>query len=220
MDEFEVFIENNTKTLKYLEVFCAFNGNEDDMNKKSSQRFLKIIKKSVNLVHFSTSLGMFDKYLTQDWAQIANNCKQLKSLKVCLEFNRSLQLNNEILSTLRGLKRLEVLLIDRSRPRNDIIKDLSVYHELTHLSIKSLYYCLTPFEESMLSEIDINFPKLKSLTIYCPFIASQRTAQILTGLSSLETIDLDVENEEIIPEIKRQLIQNCKKFKSFKTIQL
>ena len=205
---FELFIENNTKTLKHLKVSGYYN-------EVSTKRFLKIITKSVNLVHFSTDLGMFDKYLIQEWTQIANNCKQLKSLKVSLNhstLNQSLRLNDERLSTLRGLKRLEVLSIDLSGPRNDIIEDISTYHELTHLTVHSLY----EFQESILTDIDINFPKLKSLTIDCPMIASEWTAQVLSRLSSLETIELRIENEGIRSQIERQLIKNCKHFKSFK----
>ena len=97
------------------------------------------------------------------------------------------------------------------------LKPSKDFHGLTHLSfnIYSNDYDNTS-KETILTDIDINFPKLKSLSIWCPFTASEWTAQVLTKLSKLENISIAVNNREIIPEIERLLIQNCRKLKSLK----
>ena len=140
---------------------------------------------------------MFDEYLIQEWAQIANYCKQLKSLKVSLISNESLRLNDEILSTLRGPETIGSSFLRFTSDLRNTIKDISDYHELTHLSVKPHYNCFeSPFEESILTDIVINYPKLKSLTISPPYTASERTAQSLSQLSDLETLYLNIENKE------------------------
>ena len=98
------------------------------------------------------------------------------------------------------------------------IQDLKGLEGLTHLSLGIIQYpnfTHQYFKETILTDIDINLPKLKYLKIDCPFNASEWTAQLLTRLSNLQTIELKIENNSMIDIIKRQLIQNCKKFKKF-----
>ena len=158
------------------------------------------------------------------WKQIANNCKQIKSLRLRIEVNESLRINEELISILKQFKQLKRLKLDFSEDLEyDQLfefypfKDLKVLEGLTHLRIRGLsyniYYCI--FNEKILTDIDINFPKLKSLEIDCPFIASEWTSQVLSKLTSLQTIELEISNDEISPEIERQLIDNCKYFKHF-----
>ena len=98
-----------------------------------------------------------------------------------------------------------------------VLEPSKEFHGLTHFSF-SVYSDDNSFDEKLLTEIDINLPKLRSLKIDCPFIASEWTPQMLSKLSNIETIELNIRNREFRPEIERQLIKNCKKFKCLKIL--
>ena len=212
LNSFELFIENISKTLKHLDIVYL----QDD--KQSVTKLLQIISKSINLIHLGIEnfFTITDNSLIYYWNEIAINCKQLKSFKCRLNYNESLRLNEELVSILKRLKRLDLefsnvgrnyfLKLDNFRP----IKDFNVLKGLTNLSIR----CNKPFSETILTDIDIKLPKLKSLRIISPFTASEWTSQVLTKLTNLETIELKIKNLKIIPKIERQLILNCRKFKS------
>src|ERR1700712_1455608 len=68
-------------------------------------------------------------------------------------------------------------------------------------------------KESLLTDIGFNLPKLQSLIILTSdldFNASEWTADILSGLSRLETISLSVNNVMTKNDIESKLIKNCK----------
>ena len=213
---FELFIENNAKTLKHLDIYAV----EID-DKEYERKLLKIITKSINLVHLGLVLshGMTDNSFTNYWTQIAIKCKQIKSLETNLRYNERMRLNENI-SKFKSIKRLDLSLNGISSTDDQhfhIIQNLTNLKQLTHLSLCERFDLSIngTIDETILTDIDINFPKLQSLTIVCRFIASEWTPQILSRISSLETIELDIENREMKPEIEKQLIQNCKKFKRF-----
>ena len=213
---FELFIENNAKTLKYLEI--NFLGIDD---KEYERKLLKIITKSINLVHLEVNLshGISDNSFTNYWTQIAIKCKKIKSLKTDLRYNERMRLNENI-SKFKSIKRLDLKLYGISSTDDQhfhIIQNLTNLKQLTHLSLCERFdHTINgTIDETILTDIEINFPKLQSLTIVCRFIASEWTPQTLSRISSLETIALNIENREMKPEIERQLIQNCKKFKRF-----
>ena len=152
--------------------------------------------------------------------EIAINCKQIKSLNICLKQYESLRLNDGILKQFKQLKRLKIKFWEiPNNPLNEFrpSQDLNGLQGLTHLNI-SVNDWPQNFNESILLDIDINLPKLQSFTINSKFIASEWTALVLSRLSNVETIGLRIRNHEIIPEIERQLIQNCKHFKNFEII--
>ena len=212
LNSFELFIENNTKTLKYLDIRCTrFNDEE------SVKSLLKIISKTINLVHLSIDIWnymLIDDSLIDYWTEIPINCKQLKSLKFRLNYKEILRFKEELFSLFKRLKRLELFFTYHFQSFQ-LFKGLKKVYGLTHLT---LYVCSDSFDDTLLTDIDINLPKLKSLKIRSPLIASEWTAQILTRLTNLEKVQLNIVNKEIGPEIERQLIQNCKKFKNFKII--
>ena len=88
---------------------------------------------------------------------------------------------------------------------------------LTHLSINGLnyseYYCT--FKETILTDIDIKFPKLKYLSIDAPIRASEWSAQVLSKLSGLEIIKLTLLNIDYQDNLVIQLSKNCKHFIKF-----
>ena len=106
LDSFVVFIENNTKTLKHLDIF---SNNKFDY--KRDEKLLKIIMKAEYLVHLSFDLCFvfYEKSITDYWKEIAINCKQIKSLKLCLKVNENMRINKELLSILKQFKRLKRL---------------------------------------------------------------------------------------------------------------
>ena len=227
LNSFEIFIENNTKTLKHLEI-NRFRGN----SKEDIEMLLKIITKSINLVHLSLDFGfLINQKFANYWKEIAINCKQIKSLKIKPKIKENLrlreeveenrQLNDEIVSVLKqfnGLKRLDLEIMDTDYPDDQLdqfITDLKHLNGLTHLRLNFRFYCYHIFNEKILTDIDINFPKLKYFVFNRPFIASEWTAQVFSRLSCLESIYLPISNKEMRPEIERQLIKNCKHLKRF-----
>ena len=68
LDSLEVFIENNRKTLKHLDIDCY--------NNASAERLLTIISKAINLVHLSIgkSSPIDDNSFINYWKRIAINC--------------------------------------------------------------------------------------------------------------------------------------------------
>ena len=214
LNGFEAFIENNAKTLKKFEITSNMN------NKEIAIKLLKSMKKSINLVHLGFDLmnGITDNSLTKYWNQLSINCKQLKSLKSRLQYNERMRLN-EIIPKFKAIKRLDLTLNalhDMDDQPFRTIKDLTNLKELTHLTLD--VYTKNTFDETILTDIDINFPVLQSLKIKCPIIASEWTPKLLSRLKNLETIELNIKNYEVVPEIETKLIQNCRKFKRFNQI--
>ena len=108
VNDFEVFIENNTKILKHLDIGC-----DENIDKKSIERVLKVITKSVNLFHLGieSEFDITDKSLTNYWNEIAINCKQLRSLSIGFLKNEGLLINGGMLSILKKFKQLKRLKI-------------------------------------------------------------------------------------------------------------
>ena len=168
LDSFEVFIENNTKTLKYLDIY--FEEKIDD--EQSAIKLLEIITKSKNLVHLNIyfEININEQIFINCLNGISINCQQIKSLKLSLEVNESLRLNDELLSILqkfKQLKRLDLHLIYRGLNETiqyHPIEDFLEFNGLTHLTLNIFvaFVELIPNEE-ILTDIDINLPKLKYL---------------------------------------------------------
>ena len=162
-----------------------------------------------------------DKSLDNYWKRIAINCKQIKSLKLNIGVDESLLINDSILSILKQYKRLKRLNLQLYHKHSEEpffsiypLKDFKGFEGLTHLSIAYPLSTKT-FYETILTDIDINFPKLQYFKICCPFRAGKWTPQVLSQLSDLQTIELAIKNEKTIPFIERHLIRYCKHFKKF-----
>ena len=227
LDLFKLFIENNLNTLKYLDINIKYiNINSCKINKKENvEMLLKIITISKNLIHLGIEINfeLFDESFIDYWNEIAINCKQIKSLKLYFLVKQNMRLNDEILSILKQFKRLKRLDLRlyyislSERVSYYPIKYFNGFEGLTHFSFE-LGYFHNPMVETFLEDIDIIFPKLEYFTINYPFIASEWTAQMLSKISSLKTIELRIENFKIIPQIERQLTNNCKHFSKFSLI--
>ena len=220
LDSLELFLENNSKTLKHLDI-----SSHKTFDNIIDNKLLKIITKAKNLVHLNLDFWSVikDKIFINYWIEIAINCKQIKSLKLLLRINENMRINKELLSILKQFKRLKRLDLHLFNFKNEFYKTVEDFHPfkdlkglegLTHFS----FDWLDPknlIEETFLTDIDINFPKLKTLKFNNPFVASEWTAQVLSRLSCLERIYLFIRNLEIETQIERQLIKNCKHFIKF-----
>ena len=217
LDSFETFIENNAKTLKYLDI-----GSYEIRDKKSAERLLKIVTKAINLIHLGIHIEfrVFDKSFANNWKEIAINCKQIKSLRLRLKNNENLRINDSLISILKQfkrLKRLDLNLFLEDSIGSDFhpFEDLKGFEGLTHFTLRFDENIDDESNESFLTDIDINFPKLKYLEIFNHFNPSVWTADVLSRLTNLEVVFLMIGNCEVRPQIERQLIKNCKKFRVF-----
>ena len=224
LDDFEIFIENNAKNVKHLDIRIGDIGDELDYHGGSInwvKRLLKVISKSINLVHLKINVSRetIDNSFINYWEEIPINCKQIKSLNIRYYNYNNFRLNKNIFLILKSFKQLKRLDIKFGK---NLFKELIEFHpiqdlkglkRLTHLSISGLSREFEAFDETILSDIDIIFPKLQSLKIDISFYASEWTAQVLNRLTFLRKVELTIKNPEIISEIKRLLVQNSKKLK-------
>ena len=126
---------------------------------------------------------------------------------------KSLRLNDEFISVLKQfkqLKRLDLHSYYKGRYESPVdyhpLEDFEELNGLTHLRIEIMVFAVQFIpKEEILTNIDINLPKLQYLKINCPFIASEWSAKVLSKLSYLETIELKIRNQEFGLEIERQL---------------
>ena len=137
MNDFQVFIERNAKTLKHLTIYC-----EEDFE-ESRKTLLCIITKAINLVHLGiNNIDMItDQLLANYWKEIAIKCKQIKSLRLDINENKNMRINGETLSILKQFKRLKRLdFVTESRGiALNLIQDFGEgFKRLTHLHI----FCL------------------------------------------------------------------------------
>ena len=200
LNSFEIFIENNAKTLKHLDI--SFNGYESE---NIINNLMKVIEKSINLVH----LTIHNRFKLESISfanfceRIAINCKQIKSLKLNLELDikESHRLSQELLPNLKQLKRLELEL--NSDIYYQIFNVLKGLDGLTHLilHIKDTNITVLKNEFSNELNIGINLPKLKYLRINCPNIESECKEQVMSQISINEKIALRITNHNT-PERK------------------
>ena len=122
---------------------------------------------------------------------------------------------DKMLCSLRQFKHLKRLNLRIHEVKLFSFKEFKGFEGLTHLTIAlSLRNSITWYEypESILTDIDINLPKLRSLTLSARIIASEWTADILSRLSSLETIHIAfLLDERIRAQIETKLIEKCKR---------
>ena len=159
---------------------------------------------------------------------MANNCKNLKSI-VC-DFDIDCQ-NPDIRQFFLKLKAfpLKRLNLRFFFFNNEVEDNIDVnqlfsfelfkgFSNITHLS---LYFNLRQtLKESILKEIDINLPKLQYLEISDRFDTTPegvtQMADILSRLSRLETIELEVKSGVDLRPIEDQITEKCRKIKEIK----
>ena len=224
-NDFKVFIGRNGERLKDLSLGCGLSDEREF-------HLLDVITKCPNLVHLSIRyLPLITDKFAKHMRRIANECIQLKSLKINQKLNlNDIKDNDQFLSTLKHFKRLKRL--DITVEIEEVLSKytctdmftfeaLEGFDELTHLNIKIRspeWYIPIEFPETFLEGIDTYLPKLQSLTYSgIELSLSRASADILCRLSRLETIDLQIINKQKIPDyIESKLIEKCPKIKSIK----
>jgi hypothetical protein len=95
-----------------------------------------------------------------------------------------------------------------------LIKSLNTgFKNLTHLTLDfNNYYKV--FSETFIEKIVINLPKLQNLIIKNPLNVTKGTADVLSRLSKLETLELYIWKDSKL--FKNQIMKNCRKIKSIK----
>ena len=153
INSLKIFIENNTKTLKHLDInfqsVYEMTDNSDNEEENVEQRvenfneLLEVITKAKHLIHLKFNSMITQKIFTNYWNRIAINCKQIKSLELYLKLDESHRLNDEIFSTLKQfnrLKRLNLKIIYCGRPPDGpnfkSFEDFKGLEGLTHLSVR------------------------------------------------------------------------------------
>ena len=185
---------------------------------------------------FPSLQNLRDLFITfVDNQEIKGMCDSLKQIAIKCPKLKRLVLNNSIVSlrnisevkqlfqTLKAfpsLKRLYIILMDRTglQTTNDwfsfeLFKGFP--QQLTHLS---LGFCEKPINESILKDIDIYLPKLQYFVFHTPHKTDTKgmtqTADILSRLSSLQTIKLEFEEGVDYQPIKAMIIEKCLKIKT------
>ena len=225
LNNFKVFIQRNAETITHLDI----NRNwMDEPQHHYYKELLTIVSNLKNLVHlkiwseFCINDNLFAKQLTQ----IAVNCNQLKSLAISYKLELKDDTNVDHFSPLiqfKRLKRLDLHFVKESDSLSDSLKsnqffpfkELKPLSELTQISflIDDFSYDWSELSQTILTDIDINFPKLQSLIIGMNMNISEQIVVILSRMTELQSIELFLDNDEDIEEISSQLYKNCKKLR-------
>ena len=192
---------------------------------------LKNISNLKHLIHFHFDIhfGKNDKRFYILLKQMANNCKNLKSIECGFDINDKNSDVKELLSQLKTfpLKRLNLRfgLVDNEENFVDIdvnqlfsLELLKGFSNITHLSLRFGFYSGPTLKESILKEIDINLPKLQYLEIYNTFEITaeevKQMAEILSRLSRLETLKLRFKTGVDFKPIEEKITEKCRKIRN------
>ena len=223
----QIFIDN-FPTLTHLSVYF----NSDDEN--AIYNSLKNISNLKHLIHLSFRVK-FINYIRPRYnnricgllKSMANKCLNLKSI----EFNYYIYYKNSdikyLFSQLKAfsaLKRLNLWLyfcknnIDVNQLFSfELFKGLS---NITHL--KLCFGCTQTLKDSILTDIDINLPKLQYLEIIDVFYTTPKgvtqLANTFSRLSRLETIQLYFTSKVNLKPIENEIIKKCRKIRKIKII--
>ena len=157
--------------------------------------------------------------------QMAKNCQNLKSIECHFVFNDENLDIKQFLFQLKAfpLKRLNLWLICINNKIEDSIDVNQLFsfelfkgfENITHLSLRLSRFSLN---ESILQEIDINFPKLQYLEIDYPFDTTPegvtQMAEIVSRLSRLETLKLWFKSGVDFKPIEEQITEKCRKIRT------
>jgi hypothetical protein len=142
-----------------------------------------------NLIEFDfwCNYGLNNKFFAHSLHRMAHNCSQLKSFGCHLTFNSENVLKfSKLLSNFKGFKQLKRMRHHFESPSSELdstlesnkfffFKAFKGFESITHLTV-----CVNPsnlvFNDSFLTDIDKNLPKLRYLLIDNELKATQRTA--------------------------------------------
>ena len=208
----QTFIDNFPK-------LTHFNVVNNSIDGKAIYKPLKNISKLKHLIHFKLQIpfGKNNKQFCDLLKQMANNCRNLKSIGFRFNINDQNPHIRQLLSLLRAfpLKRLDIIFVGNDIDVNQLFSFelFKGFENITHLSV----YFNQILNESILKEIDINLPKLQYLEITYEFDTTPeaviKIADILSRLSRLERLKLWFESGVDFKPIKKQIVKKCRKIR-------
>ena len=207
-------------TLTHLNVFINFVVQNDFKS-------LKNISNLKQLIHFKfvESLMRSNERFCGLLKQMAKSCPNIKSI-VCCFSNDGLNSFKQLLSHLKAfpaLRRLNVitdLLIPGTDDNTDVNQWFSFelfkeFVNITHLRLG--FNIISIFNKPILKEIDIYLPNLQYLAIDNQFDTTPegvtQMTDILSRLSSLETLKLVFKSRVDSQLFKEQIIEKCRKIR-------
>ena len=222
----EVFIGNHANTITHLSII-HHSGLWEDME-ENIYRLVEMIKRAKILTHLTLiwdiNQGFYFEIYKIYLRQLAEECTHLKCLQIQYQFD-SFEDRGEFyvdlispLDYFKGLKRLGMCF--RRGCHSQYLFPNSSFHvfkELYHLIIR-FETGLETLNEEIFEDIDTCLPNLRSLTVLNRIEATEWLGDILSRITSLVSLDINVRNESIMSYIERKLIANCKRFKRLKRI--
>ena len=212
LTDFQEFVEIS-KSLTHLTIDLVLS---DDIVLeflfKQISRLTHLIELKVNMRYKVADIWLIDAL-----KQIAINCQNLKSLtfgRIDTEFSETESIFNE----LKNFKRLQRLSINNIKYDsgielilNNCLKQMK---DLTHF--KLTFYKTTDFqiEETLLSDLNQYIPKLRNLVLRNKMQVSIGMADILSRLSYLESIEMNVTDQLTASIIETKIMEKCKRIKS------
>ena len=170
------------------------------------------ISKLKQLIHLkiATNDGLNQSSHFEALKLLLDNCLHLKSISFhvrCVPFIHSV--NKQFWIQLNRLKRLSLWSTDFHVSDIFTFELFEGFNQLTHLAVVSPdHYYSQPVCDTILIGIDRNLPKLKNLTIGLRLKASKWSAEILSRISTLETITIFTTNKSGADHIKAKLSQH------------
>ena len=229
-----LYDENSDYLLKFIQ-------NNHDVEKLSvnldindpfyANSILMELSKLKNLFHFSfTNFSLNEELFDEALTRMAVNCSQLKSIVCRLKtYSKNYYEINELLSPLKQFKHLKSLdlsfelSISDDQNINSVnlsknsIKPLTGFEGLTRLTLSFNGYSTNIIEEIVFN-ILITLENIRFLDIKTPFYPTRRTANMLSQMSQLELVKINMAGIFLLPSqwehIENKLLESCKYIKS------
>ena len=219
----QTFIDKIPK-LTHLEVFI------DSEDENAIYKSLKNISKLKHLIHFCFH-NDFEENNTKFWGllkQMANNCKNLKSIECGFVINDQNSEIRQFLSQLTAFPALKRLNLWFYSVNNEVEANIDVnqlfsfelfkgFSNITHLTLGFNWTKISYLIESTLEDIVINLPKLQYLEIIDTFDTTPeaviKIADILSRISRLQTLKLNFKSGVDYKPIEEQITKKCRKIK-------
>ena len=200
-------IENN-KCLTHFTIFLYI------YDSKSEDAILRHMTALDQLVYLKISNR--GKTIINVLRQLSTKCLKIKSLSI-ESFDASSALISSFVTQVKRFKRLERLgfhlfiqTYEDFQPFNEYLKGME---SLTHLSVDLVFG--KHIENDLLKDIDICLPKLRVLCLRnFSLKVSEQTIDSLGRLSTLQSLELNVNNIFIRESIVNKVEKNCKNIKT------
>ena len=212
LNSFQEFVENN-KSLTHLKLYLVLRDeNVLQFLFKQISRLTELIELKVKMHYNMTYIWLIDAL-----KQISMNCSNMRSLKIdriYTEFSET----ESIFKELKNFKRLQRLTINDIWYHSGIELILNncfkQMENITHLRLG--FYNSNDFliKETLLSDLNQYLPKLQTLVIKNKIELSIGMADILSRLSYLESIELNVTDQLTASTIETKIMEKCKRIKS------